>query len=189
MVNTLSTLAVLASVSSMAYSYTSPTINTPTSLIVCEPSAITWTGGTEPYYITVIPAGEPSETPYESFPTQTGTSYTWTVDIAAGLNVSLALKDSTGTSVYSSNVVIQAGSSTSCVNSTSSAATSSTTAASGSSSSAASGTTTSAAASTSAASSGTSSAAASSTSTTTSGAAKIAAGSVVGLLGLLALAL
>lgn len=71
-------------------------INTPASLTVCQPAALSWTGGTAPYYLSVLPGGQASGTPLESFGEQQGTSYTWTVNIASGTAITLALTDSTG---------------------------------------------------------------------------------------------
>ncbi|KAI5479496.1 hypothetical protein MNV49_003438 [Pseudohyphozyma bogoriensis] len=120
-----------------------------------------WTGGTAPYFLSIvggvisshfwtvslttfcraiqIPGGQPSAAALESFPETSDTSVTWTVDIAAGTSISLSLKDSTGTIVYSDQVTIQAGTTTSCVGASSAASGSSTSAAAagGSSSSAA----------------------------------------------------
>ncbi|KAL8278684.1 hypothetical protein RQP46_008976 [Phenoliferia psychrophenolica] len=104
------TLALLAS-SALA----TLTINTPSSLVACEPTLISWSGGTAPYYVTVLPGGVISTT-LESLVTDLNiTSYTWTVNIA-GVAVTLALKDSTGALAYTAAVTIQAGTSTSCVN-------------------------------------------------------------------------
>ncbi|RSH94059.1 hypothetical protein EHS25_006713 [Saitozyma podzolica] len=36
------------------------TINTPASLIECEPTSLSWTDGTEPFYIAAIPGGDVS---------------------------------------------------------------------------------------------------------------------------------
>ncbi|KAI5479881.1 hypothetical protein MNV49_002439 [Pseudohyphozyma bogoriensis] len=77
-----------------------------------------WSGGTAPYYVSVIPGGEASATAYETFPTTNDTSYTWTVDIGAGTAISLQVKDSTGTIAYSDEDTIQSGSDTSCVTTT-----------------------------------------------------------------------
>ncbi|EIM90919.1 uncharacterized protein STEHIDRAFT_118131 [Stereum hirsutum FP-91666 SS1] len=93
-------------------------VNTPTSVVQCEPAQFTWQDGTPPYFLTLIPAGQPSASPLKDFGTQTGTSYTWKADLAANTNFDIALKDSTGATVYSSQVTIQTSSDSSCVNST-----------------------------------------------------------------------
>ncbi|KAK4704273.1 hypothetical protein P7C70_g1932, partial [Phenoliferia sp. Uapishka_3] len=99
------------------------TINTPSSVVECQPTALTFSGGTAPYYITALPGGEVSGTVLKTFPTQTAEgSYTWTVDIAAGTTVTLSLKDATGTIAYSGEFTIEEGTSDSCLT-TSSAST------------------------------------------------------------------
>lgn len=81
---------------SYLYSALGQQINTPATLTTCVPAALTWTGGQSPYYLSVLPGGQASGTPLESFGEQTGTSYTWTVNLAAGQAITLALTDSTG---------------------------------------------------------------------------------------------
>ncbi|EIW83975.1 hypothetical protein CONPUDRAFT_49912 [Coniophora puteana RWD-64-598 SS2] len=94
------------------------TINTPTNVVECEPIQFTWTGGQAPYYLSLIPAGQPSANPLKTFPSQTGTSYSWTVDLQSGTALSAALKDSTGAIAYSDKFSVMAGTSTSCANTT-----------------------------------------------------------------------
>jgi len=96
------------------------TINTPMSVVECEPVQFTWTAGTPPYYLTILPGGQPSATPLLQFPTQTGTSVTWNVNIQANVQITIALKDSTGTVAYTDTVTIQAGPDTSCLTSSAS---------------------------------------------------------------------
>ncbi|KGB74472.1 hypothetical protein I307_05431 [Cryptococcus deuterogattii 99/473] len=101
------------------------TVSTPASLIQCQPVLLSWSGGTAPYYLAIIPGGQASAAALKDFGEQSGTSLTWTVDTASGTSVSVKVTDSTGAINYSSPVTIQAGSSDSCV-STSTAATGST---------------------------------------------------------------
>lgn len=113
------------------------TINTPASLVQCEPAQITWTSdGTAPYFLTVIPGGQVSASPLKEFAQTSDTSVTWTVDLASGTSVTLALRDSTGNQVFTQAVTIQSSSISSCVNTSldenSTASGSGTTAASGS---------------------------------------------------------
>ncbi|KAI6008135.1 hypothetical protein F5J12DRAFT_826907 [Pisolithus orientalis] len=63
------------------------TINTPANVVECEPTQLTWSGGQTPYYLSLVPAGQPSATPLMQFPNQNGTSYTWMVDLQAGTNL------------------------------------------------------------------------------------------------------
>ncbi|KAG2744688.1 hypothetical protein P692DRAFT_20955394 [Suillus brevipes Sb2] len=59
------------------------TINTPANVVECQPILFSWTGGQAPYYLTLVPGGQSMASPIKSFPTQTGTSYTWNVDLQA----------------------------------------------------------------------------------------------------------
>lgn len=93
------------------------TINTPSNVVECEPTQLTWSGGQAPYYLSLVPGGQSSATPLEQLPTQNGNSYTWTVDLQAGVSFNVALKDSTGATAYSDIVTVQSGGSTSCANS------------------------------------------------------------------------
>ncbi|KAH7926305.1 hypothetical protein BV22DRAFT_1033021 [Leucogyrophana mollusca] len=91
-------------------------INTPAIVLECEPTLLTWSGGKSPYFLTVNPGGDPSSPALECLGEQTGTSYTWTVNIASGTSVGLELRDSTGDVAYSAPFTIQPGTSTTCIN-------------------------------------------------------------------------
>lgn len=60
-----------------------------------------------PYYVAVIPGGQSSAAALKDFGQQSGTSLTWTVDIAAGTSVSLKITDSTGNVNYNQAVTIR----------------------------------------------------------------------------------
>ncbi|KAK4684524.1 hypothetical protein P7C73_g5651, partial [Tremellales sp. Uapishka_1] len=114
-----STVATAAVLLSGSFAAAAATIATPASLIVCQPAALSWSGGTPPYILAVIPGGQVSAAALETLDdAETGTSYTWTVDLAANTYITLKLTDSTGAIAYSSPLTIQAGSSTSCLNGT-----------------------------------------------------------------------
>ncbi|KAG8983007.1 hypothetical protein FRB94_008186 [Tulasnella sp. JGI-2019a] len=92
------------------------TVNTPVSVVQCLPVLLNWNGGIAPYYVTVLPGGQPGAAPLESLSSGTsGTSLTWNVDIAAGTEVTIGVRDSTGSVAYSALVTIQSGSSSSCL--------------------------------------------------------------------------
>ncbi|KAL7420799.1 hypothetical protein Q5752_004752 [Cryptotrichosporon argae] len=98
------------------------TVNTPASLIECQPAALSWVGGTSPYIVAVIPGGEVSAAAYETINDDVAdTSTTWTVNLAADTSVTIKVTDATGAIAYSSADTIQAGADTSCVNATTSA--------------------------------------------------------------------
>ncbi|KAK1924167.1 hypothetical protein DB88DRAFT_489318 [Papiliotrema laurentii] len=143
-------------------------VNSPASLIQCQPALLSWEGGSAPYYLAAIPGGQPSAAALKDFGTLNNNSLTWTVDVPAGTSVTIKVTDSTGAVNYNSAVTIQAGSD-SCLNGAS--------ASSGASS--ASGSATSAAASSAAASSAarSGSASASSASRAATSATSAAAGS------------
>ncbi|KAF7965890.1 hypothetical protein HWV62_44556 [Athelia sp. TMB] len=111
MKTTFATAAVLAALIPAALGLT---INTPTNVVECEPFQFTWSGGTPPYFLSLIPAQ--GENPIKQFPETSETSFTWIVDLQAGTNFNADIKDSTGTNAYAAAASIIAGSSTSCVN-------------------------------------------------------------------------
>jgi len=90
-------------------------IETPTSLIECQPAKLMWTGGTAPYYPAVIPGGQPAAAALKTFPQTSDTTITWTVDLAAGQEVTLRITDAQGNINYAQQVPIQAGSSKTCL--------------------------------------------------------------------------
>ncbi|GAA5912510.1 hypothetical protein JCM5296_000400 [Sporobolomyces johnsonii] len=131
---TVSTVFVTLAAAASAMAQATLQINTPTALYTCEPYLVSWSGGTAPYYVRVVPGGELAGTPLgylDSQPT-TDTSYTWTVNIAADTSITLTITDSTGSTQATAPVTIQAGSSTSCIGSSSSSAVASSSAASSS---------------------------------------------------------
>ncbi|ORX33452.1 hypothetical protein BD324DRAFT_639843 [Kockovaella imperatae] len=84
-----------------------------------EPILLTWSGGTAPYILSIIPGGDTSSAPLETLVSDTSdTSYTWTVNLAAGTEVNIKVTDNTGVSQYSSQKDILSGGSSSCLNST-----------------------------------------------------------------------
>ncbi|KAI5474833.1 hypothetical protein MNV49_002363 [Pseudohyphozyma bogoriensis] len=113
--------AVVLSLLSLVAAQSPATINTPTSIVECEPTALTFAGSSPPFIIstltfdpsratqsTVLPGGQVSAAALETLPTQDASgTYTWTADIAA---------DATGQINYAQQVTIQEGS-TSCLSS------------------------------------------------------------------------
>ncbi|KAK0500553.1 hypothetical protein EDD18DRAFT_1460258 [Armillaria luteobubalina] len=169
------------------------TINTPTGVTECEPSALSWSDGTAPYYLTIYPGGVTTGSTLESFDATNDTSYTWTCDITAGTSLTFAIKDSTGSIAYTDAVTVQDGSSSSCASVTGSSATSTagssgtTTTAAGTAATTSATTKTGSTAAASAAASGSSTASSSSTTTSASSGAirNSATYGLVGLCGLL----
>ncbi|KIM84845.1 hypothetical protein PILCRDRAFT_87227 [Piloderma croceum F 1598] len=93
------------------------TINTPSNPVECQPTQLTWTGGSPPYFLSIFPGGEPTGTALEDLGQQNATQFTWIADLAAGTSCGFSLKDSTGLLAQSGTVTIQAGTSTSCLKS------------------------------------------------------------------------
>ncbi|RSH77529.1 uncharacterized protein EHS24_003085 [Apiotrichum porosum] len=94
-------------------------VSTPASLITCQPSLISWTGGTAPFILSVIPGGDVSAAALEYLESSTtSSSYTWTVNLVGGTYITFKVTDATGANVYSAPLTIQAGSSTSCMTTT-----------------------------------------------------------------------
>ncbi|KAK1924842.1 hypothetical protein DB88DRAFT_539642 [Papiliotrema laurentii] len=92
-------------------------IETPPSLVTCQPAAIAFADGQPPYFVAVLPAGQVSATPLKQFPETNSSPLTWTVDLPANTNITLRVTDGTGTPAYSSSAVIQPGTDTACVGS------------------------------------------------------------------------
>ncbi|EAL17824.1 hypothetical protein CNBL0860 [Cryptococcus deneoformans B-3501A] len=111
----------LVALAALAGSAAALTINTPASIVECQPASITFSDGTSPYILAAIPGGQVSAAAIETINDSLTTSpYTWTVNLAAGTNITLKITDATGTIAYSSPIVVQAGSSQSCINATAS---------------------------------------------------------------------
>jgi len=109
-------VTIQAGPDSSCVGHSEPTeIITAASAVQCESVLLEWTGGESPYYISVLPGGQVSAAPLEIFPTQTGTSYTWNVDLAAGTSLTLQIRDATGSISYSAPFTVQPSSDSSCV--------------------------------------------------------------------------
>lgn len=91
------------------------TINTPSNVVVCQPTLIDWSGGTPPYHLSILPGNQPSAPAIEDLGDHYGTSYTWVDDLEPGTSVMLALRDSTGAVAQTAPFTINSGSDTSCI--------------------------------------------------------------------------
>ncbi|KAF9223399.1 hypothetical protein BS17DRAFT_706072 [Gyrodon lividus] len=99
------------------------TINTPANVVECEPTLISWSGGTAPYFLvckaicplsipdfnSILPGGSPTAAALENLGQQNGSSVTWTCNIAAGVSLGLTLRDSTGAVAQSAPFTINPG--------------------------------------------------------------------------------
>ncbi|CAO1618163.1 unnamed protein product [Sympodiomycopsis kandeliae] len=88
------------------------TLDTPTSLVQCLPTAITWHNAQPPVIIAAYPKGNVAAAPYFTLPTQSAGSgsYTWTVNLPAGVVTTLGLRDATGMTQNAAPVTIQSSS-------------------------------------------------------------------------------
>ncbi|GMK57010.1 hypothetical protein CspeluHIS016_0308500 [Cutaneotrichosporon spelunceum] len=107
------------------------TMNTPPSLVQCQPIKLTWEAGVPPFYLAVVPGGQTSAAPLVNFPTTDAMSQTWMVSLAAGTSVTIMVTDGTGEMSVTSPVTVMAGSNTDCMNASSSEVPASTPAPSG----------------------------------------------------------
>ncbi|KAL5634738.1 hypothetical protein ACGC1H_002692 [Rhizoctonia solani] len=90
-------------------------INTPASLVQCQPAQLTWTATNTPVFVSIIPGGQPGAAALVDFGQQTGSSLTWNVNLAAGTSITFQLRDSTGAVAYSAPATVQGSSDSSCV--------------------------------------------------------------------------
>ncbi|KAG6908547.1 hypothetical protein DXG01_004180 [Tephrocybe rancida] len=122
------TLATIALAASRTLAQGQLTINTPANPVVCQPLLLTWSGGTEPYFLvrtlrslrekkfdTILPGNQPGAQALHDFGQVSGNSLTWIVNIAAGTSIGLTLRDSTGNTAQSAAFAINAGTNTDCV--------------------------------------------------------------------------
>lgn len=95
------------------------TINTPASVVSCEPLKFTWAAEDSkgPFFLALFPAGQPGADALKQFPPQDGESYTWDkVDLPPNTSFTVGLKDSNGTQAFSAPATVRAGSNTNCPN-------------------------------------------------------------------------
>ncbi|KAF6754457.1 hypothetical protein DFP72DRAFT_848265 [Ephemerocybe angulata] len=112
------------------------TVNTPANAVVCQPLQITWSGGTPPYFLSILPGNQPSAAAIRDFGTVTGTSFTWNpVNLPAGTLIGINLRDSTGTLAQSAAFPVNPGTDDKCLTATTTSSTSTTSTTSGSTSS------------------------------------------------------
>ncbi|CUA77202.1 hypothetical protein RSOLAG22IIIB_12596 [Rhizoctonia solani] len=94
-----------------------PSINSPPSVVQCQPVQLSWTATKEPVYIAIIPGGQPGAAPLKDFGQQPpGTkTMTWKCDKKAGTSITFQIKDAAGAVAYSGNINVQGSSDSSCV--------------------------------------------------------------------------
>ncbi|KAH9823555.1 secreted protein [Melampsora americana] len=82
-------------------------VNTPTSAVQCLPVLLSWSGGQAPYFLSLIPAGQTTSNPLQDLGQQTGTSFTWKVNLPPKTAVNVQIRDSLGVLNYSDQFTIQ----------------------------------------------------------------------------------
>ncbi|KAF8269559.1 hypothetical protein EI94DRAFT_1799121 [Lactarius quietus] len=95
------------------------TINTPASVVTCEPVKFTWNAedSKPPFFLALFPAGQPGADALKQFPPQDGDSYTWDkVDLPPNTSFTAGLKDGSGNQAFSAPATVRAGSTTNCAN-------------------------------------------------------------------------
>ncbi|KAI8980168.1 hypothetical protein BD414DRAFT_551040 [Trametes punicea] len=109
----VSAALLIAAVSAQDQNFT---INTPNPPTQCVPVQLTWQGGDPPYFLAIIPGGQPQAPALQQYPGLTGTTFTWSVNISAGQSVGFEVTDSQGHIAQSAPVTIQSSPDSSCLN-------------------------------------------------------------------------
>ncbi|KAG0150933.1 hypothetical protein CROQUDRAFT_713145 [Cronartium quercuum f. sp. fusiforme G11] len=79
-----------------------PTITTPMNVVQCTPVKLTVGGGIPPYYVSIIPGGEPAAAPLETFPIlHDAGELQWVVSQPPGKKLTFQVRDSKGSINYS----------------------------------------------------------------------------------------
>ncbi|OSC96905.1 hypothetical protein PYCCODRAFT_1472229 [Trametes coccinea BRFM310] len=88
--------------------------SSPRPPVQCQSFVFTWRGGTPPFTVSVL-SGDTTETPLEQHGGISSGSFQWLADVPAGASVRLEVQDSSGASVDTGPLTIQAGSDSSCL--------------------------------------------------------------------------
>ncbi|KAG2146188.1 Endonuclease/exonuclease/phosphatase [Suillus bovinus] len=81
------------------------TINTPANVVECQPTLLTWSGGTG----NILPGATPNGAAVENLGQQNSTSVTWVCNIQSGTSLGLTLRDSTGLTAQSAPFTVNPG--------------------------------------------------------------------------------
>jgi hypothetical protein len=107
-------ILVLLAAASYVAAQAQLTLNTPSGVITCVPNQLTFTGGTAPYILQVVPGSNTSAEPLNTYTGITSSPIQWFVEQAAGTSVFLRLRDSQGASSETAPFTIQAGGPSPC---------------------------------------------------------------------------
>ncbi|KJA17028.1 hypothetical protein HYPSUDRAFT_206584 [Hypholoma sublateritium FD-334 SS-4] len=89
------------------------TIDSPTDVVFCLPTLITWHGGKPPYLLRcgpILADGRPGGAPLVNLGEERGNSVIWVATLVPGTNAFLNLEDSTGSLAQSATFTVSAGS-------------------------------------------------------------------------------
>ncbi|KAH9818462.1 secreted protein [Melampsora americana] len=90
------------------------TVYTPASVVACQPVQLSWVDGQAPYYLSLLPGGQPNAAPLEDLGEQSGNSLVWKPTLPVGTEVTIQIRDSAGVINYSGLIKIQQGTEDSC---------------------------------------------------------------------------
>ncbi|KAF8699081.1 hypothetical protein RHS03_07332, partial [Rhizoctonia solani] len=115
--------ASLLAFAALAVAQNDPSINSPASVVQCQPVQLSWSASKGPVYVSVIPGGQPGAAALHDFGLQPegATTLTWVVDQPAGTDITIQIKDKNGAVAYSATTPIQNSSDSSCLKGGSSA--------------------------------------------------------------------
>ncbi|UZJ56361.1 hypothetical protein CBS101457_005681 [Exobasidium rhododendri] len=114
MITPFSTAFLLLAVSLIVSVEASPVINSPTTLVQCQPAALTWTDALPPVYISAVEGTSTSSNPLLTFQPQdeASGSLTWPkVNITEGTTLTFIINDSKGVNNFSGQVTVKPGAS------------------------------------------------------------------------------
>jgi len=103
---------VVAAIAAAVSQVGAVTVYTPASVVACLPVQLSWVDGQAPYYLSILPGGQPEATPLQDLGEQSGNSLSWKPNFPAGTEVTIQIRDGVGVINYSGLVKIQAGTTT-----------------------------------------------------------------------------
>ncbi|CAE6452739.1 unnamed protein product [Rhizoctonia solani] len=92
-----------------------PSVNTPASLVQCEPVLLTWAASNTPVSINILRAGNAAAAPLLNLGQQTSNSITWIVNMTSGILITIQISDSKGNFAYSAPLTVQNGADSTCI--------------------------------------------------------------------------
>lgn len=87
-------------------------VYTPLSVVACSPVQLSWANGQAPYYLSLLPGGQPDAAPLQDLGEQSGNSLSWKPTFPAGTEITIQIRDNAGVINYSGLVTIKPGTET-----------------------------------------------------------------------------